>query len=79
MKRELKYTFFNNDDDSDFYMITNASNMYFVLWDFDNYLRSKLKYPDDNDKKLNIKTLEIVRDELRELMEDHGIDFNHVS
>lgn len=79
MRTELKYTFSNNDDGSDFYIITKARDMYFTLWDFDNYLRSALKYPDDRDKKLSIKTLEIVREKLYEFMDEHDVDFEHVS
>ncbi len=78
MRTELKYTFSGNDDGSDFYMITKASEMYFTLWDFDDYLRSALKYPDDKDKKIDIDTLEIVREKLHEFMDEHDVDFEHV-
>lgn len=79
MKTKLIYEFEDNEDNSNFYIISNASNFYFCLWDLDQWLRSIIKYPDDNKKKLNSNTLQAIRDKLHELMEEHGVDFEHVS
>lgn len=79
MKTKLNYEFEDNEDDARFYMICNAEGLYYALWNLDQWLRGAIKYPDDDKKKLNGKTLQEVRDMLHEFMEDHGCDFEHIS
>jgi len=56
---------------NDLYMAYYGREMYFVLWNLDQYLRSEIKYK-------NREELQDVRDKLYELMEDNGVDFNRV-
>ena len=56
---------------NDLYMAYYGREMYFVLWELDQYLRSEIKYK-------NREELQDVRDKLYELMEDNGVDFNRV-
>ena len=66
------------NDKQDFYMAFHGSDFYFTLWDLDQSLRSKIKY---NDKLTDeqIKVLQDFRDELSELMYEHGVNFDNVS
>lgn len=65
------------DDRQDFYMAFHGADFYFTLWDLDQSLRSKIKH---NDKLTNkqIKVLQELRDELNELMYEHGVSFDAV-
>ena len=65
-------------DKQDYYMAFHGADFYFTLWDLDQSLRSKIKY---NDKLTDeqIKVLQDLRDELNELMYEHGVDFEHIS
>ena len=56
---------------NDLYMAYYGREMYLTLWNFDQYLREQIKYHDREE-------LWEIRDKLRELMEDYGIDFNRV-
>ena len=66
------------NDKQDFYMAFHGADFYFTLWDLDQSLRSKIKY---NDKLTaeQIKVLQDLRDELSELMYEHGVNFDNVS
>ena len=59
------------EDNQEFELSSKALKMYSTLWDLDVWLRSEIKY---NDKD----HLEVVRDKLRELMNDNRIDFDMV-
>lgn len=59
------------EDNQEFELASKALKMYSTLWDLDVWLRSEIKY---NDKE----HLEVVRDKLRELMNDNRIDFDMV-
>ena len=65
-------------DKQDYYMAFHGSDFYYTLWDLDQSLRSKIKY---NEKLTDeqIKVLQDLRDELGELMYEHGVDFEHIS
>ena len=56
---------------NDLYMAYYGREMYFVLWELDQYLREQIKYRNRED-------IQDVRDKLYELMEDNGIDFDRV-
>jgi hypothetical protein len=58
------------EDNQEFELHTKASKMYCTLWEFDQWLRSEIKYKD--------KELDEVRDKLREFMNDNRIDFDMV-
>jgi len=74
----MRYQISTNDK-QDFYMAFHGSDFYFTLWEFDqDVLRKKIKYGENLSKK-QIDILEKVRDELYEIMSEHGVDFNHIS
>ena len=56
---------------NELYMAYYGREMYFVLWNFDQYLYKQIKYQDREE-------LWEVRDKLGELMEKYGIDFDRV-
>lgn len=49
----------------------NAMELGFCLWDFDQYLRSRIKYEELNDDQY--KALQDARDKLWELMDERGV------
>jgi len=59
------------EDNQEFELHTKALKMYSTLWDFDVWLRTEIKYN-------NQEHYEPVRDKLRELMNDNRIDFDMV-
>lgn len=59
------------EDNQEFELHTKALKMYSTLWDFDLWLRSEIKYN-------NQEQYEPVRDKLREFMNDNRIDFDMV-
>jgi hypothetical protein len=59
------------EDNQEFELHTKALKMYSTLWDFDIWLRTEIKYN-------NQEHYEPVRDKLRELMNDNRIDFDMV-
>lgn len=59
------------EDNQEFELHTKALKMYSTLWDFDIWLRSEIKYNDQ-------EQYEPVRDKLRELMNDNRINFDMV-
>ena len=74
----MKYQISTNDKD-DFYLAFHGADFYFTLWEFDqNVLREKIKYGQNYTDK-EIELLEKIRDELYEIMSEHGIDFEHIS
>jgi hypothetical protein len=56
------------------YMAVNASGMYSVLHDYDQWLRSKIKYEDLNDDKHQV--FQACRDQLRTLLYEENIDLD---
>jgi hypothetical protein len=57
-----------------FYMAVNASGMHSVLHDYDQWLRSKIKYEDLNDDKHQV--FQACRDQLRTLLYEENIDLD---
>jgi hypothetical protein len=70
---------FNLPDDQDqFELATKGSNMYSVLWELDQSLRSKTKYAPDDLPKDKYDAYQEIREELRELMSNSNISFDMV-
>ena len=69
MKATLEFNL--PEENQEFELMSKALKMYSTLWDLDVWLRSEIKY---NDKE----HLEVVREKLRELMNDNRIDFDMV-
>jgi len=57
------------DDNQEFELASKALKMYSTLWDLDVWLRTQIKYN-------NQEQYEPVREKLRELMNDNRIDFD---
>jgi hypothetical protein len=61
------------DDQNDFTMALNGSKWHSVAWDLDQFLRSKVKHGDGEPKEMEM--FGKVREQLFEIMEDHGVTF----
>jgi hypothetical protein len=57
------------EDNQEFELAAKALKMFGTLWDFDVWLRTEIKYN-------NQEQYEPVREKLRELMNDNRIDFD---
>lgn len=65
------------EDNAEYELTTKASNMYSVLWEMDQWLRSQYKYmSDDEYSKDKYETYEKCREQLRELMHENGVNLD---
>ena len=74
-------TFNLPEEQSDFNLASNASKWYLIAWDMDQFLRNKIRYPEDtgdNKGKSDeyYQALQEVRDAFWENMNDRGLDFD---
>jgi len=72
MKAILKFNL--PEENHEFSNATQGSNMRSVLWEFDQWLRSKVKYEDLNDEQF--KVYQGCRDHLRTLLYEENIDLD---
>ena len=63
MKAILEFTL--PEDSSEYKLASSAPDFFLVLWDFDQWLRSEIKYND--------KDYQGIRDKLHEVMYEHSI------
>lgn len=70
MKATLEFNL--PDDKEDFDLATRALSWYSIVWDMDQYLRSRLKYEDSLSED-SYKALEEAREKLREIINDKGV------
>ena len=61
------------DEQYDFEQTVNAGKYRTVLWDLDQFLRSKTKYASDDATEEQIAAYYELRDELHKLMEEYNI------
>jgi len=73
----MKYKLETNDKQK-FYMAFHGEDSYFALWDLDQDLRSKIKYGEQYTEEQK-EAFQLVRDNLTDIMDGHGVDFEHVS
>ena len=74
MKATLEFNL--PEDNTEFEMAVNASKMYSVLWEMDQWLRQQYKYmPDAEYSEDKYNTFEKCRDHLREIMFENGVKF----
>lgn len=59
------------EENAEHKLAVNAGNYYAVLWDIDQYLRSKLKHGDLTGEQYEV--LEKTREELRDLMNTYNV------
>lgn len=55
----------------EFKQATEAGSLASAIWDMDQWLRSKIKYEDCNE-------LQCVRDQLYQILDDHGINIDEI-
>jgi hypothetical protein len=72
MKATLEYEL--PEDQIEFDMAINGHKMHSVLWDLDQWLRSKTKYAPDGTSEGELKAYYACREQLRELMNDNNIN-----
>jgi hypothetical protein len=76
MKAKLEFNL--PDDQQDFTLAVNAMNFWHVLWEMDQFLRSKTKYAPDDLPEDKYDAYQEVRDKLFELMSENNITFDMV-
>lgn len=72
MKAILKYNL--PEENHEFLNATQGAKMRCVLWEFDQWLRSKVKYEDLNDDQYQV--YQGCRDHLRTLLYEDNIDLD---
>jgi hypothetical protein len=64
------------DDKTEFDTASKAMDWAILAWDIDQYIRSRLKYQTEKLETSSAKEeLELLRNELRDLMEESGLQF----
>ena len=64
------------DDKTEFESATKAMDWAILAWDIDQYIRNRLKYQSEKlDTSSAKEELELLRNELRDLMEESGLQF----
>ena len=61
------------DDQKEFETAINADKYKSVIWDLDQYLRQQIKYNADNLSNDTITAFELIRDKIREQLNDYSI------
>lgn len=61
---------------NDFKLAVNAKEIMSVLWEVDQELRNRTKYPSDSTSQETIDALISIRDFLRDSMSENGISFD---
>lgn len=75
MKATLVYNL--PDEQPEFEMAINGAKMQLVLWEMDQWLRSKYKYmPDEEYSKDKYETYEKCREQLRDLLREAGVNID---
>ena len=69
---------FQTKDKTEAWAMMHAMDLYLSLWDIDqDFFRSNLKYAELTDEEY--KLLDEGREQLRDIMAGHGVDFDNVS
>ena len=73
MKAELKFEYDTEDSSQvdEIKMLQNASTYKTILWEIDQYLRSRIKYEEISEEVGD--ALQLVRDKLHEELNEHNI------
>ena len=64
------------EENTEYELVNNASKMYSVLWDMDQWLRSNIKHAPDSMSEDTYNAYQKCRDQLRELMCEENINFD---
>ena len=65
------------EDREEFAVASKAQDLYFVIWDLEQYLRSELKYKELD--STTYKAYERLRDKLYEFLQYHGCSLDMMS
>ena len=75
MKATLEFNL--PEDQQDFDLAVNGAKAQVALWEMDQWLRAQYKYmPDEEYSKDKYETFEKCREQLREIMFEHGLKFD---
>jgi len=74
MKAILKFNL--PDDQHEYAMATQGSAMHSVLWDMDQWLRSQTQHAPDDMSEDTYKAFELCREQLREFINNNGINLD---
>ena len=70
---------FQTKEKHEAWAMLHAMDLYFALWDIDrDFFRRHLKHNPDNLSGKQLDILEKGREELRDIMTSHGVDFENV-
>ncbi len=82
-KAFLSFNLDDYDDKMAHFAAIKAKDMTLVLWSFDQYLRNKIKYNCTDEvgqlTEDQIESLQAARDELRNIMGEHGVHFEELT
>lgn len=67
---------YETSDRKDILFCIHGIDMFIVLWNLDQWLRNQIKYAHENDHIKKIEGFKEVREEIRTLMYDQGINFD---
>lgn len=76
MKAILEYDL--PEDQSNFNLAVKSWELWHVLWELDNFLRSNTKYAPDDMSSDEFKAYEKVREEFYRIMNDNGVSLSMV-
>ena len=75
MKATLEFNL--PEDQSEFDLAVNGAKAQVALWEMDQWLRAQYKYmPDEEYSADKYETFEKCREQLREIMFEHGLNFD---
>ena len=74
MKATLEFNL--PEDNSDFQLAVNSSKIFHVIWNLDQYLRSKIKYEDHLLTQEKFDAYEEIRRKLFEIMSENSVGFD---
>jgi len=75
-KATLEYNLDLPEDLEEFELANNARKFHSILWELDQYLRNKVKYPAENAHDEYTDAMNQVRDELWKIMQSFNVDIN---
>jgi hypothetical protein len=78
MKAILEFNLDEPEERTDHLRAVKSLNIMSVLWEFDMYLRSQLKYNEDNLTNEAYEALDKAREKLYEVMNDQHVSFDEL-
>ncbi len=75
MKTEIKYSFNEEDSEDKLHRLVNTDNIFLVVSQFQDYLRSEYRYNDSLSEEV-IDYIDSLRTSLYDLLLENGIDMD---